>query len=927
MIGQMVGPYRILEKLGEGGMGEVYRARDAELKRDVAVKILPADLAVDPERSGRFDREGQALAALNHPHIAQVYGFAHEGALRAIVMELVEGPTLAERIGRGALPLDEALPLAIQLADALEYAHERGIVHRDLKPANIKLTADGEVKVLDFGLAKALAGEAAGSAGDPLGTSPTMMSPVVSRVGVILGTAAYMAPEQARGAAVDKRADIWAFGVVLFEMLTGKACFTGDTVTDVLAAVVKTEPDWGALSPGTPPRLCELLRRCLAKDRKVRWRDAGDARIELEEILAQPTGGFAAETGIDRSARTSRLAFLVVAGLAMAGAGAAAMWWFGPAAPAARTVHMSLQLEPAEDLFSGGFIRATVMTAGGSRTALTWTPDGEALVFVGRRNGVQQLYVRPLNALAARPLKGTADAQAPAVSPDGQWVAFWANGKIRKVRLADDSVMDVWPTTYPPHGLVYNEWGDLFFGNETDGRIWNIPAESTAKPSAVTTLGEAEVAHVLPWPLPGGRVLLYTVRKRLASWGGEVVVAETLATRGRTSVLADAADARYLPTGHLVFLRRGRLFAVPFDAKRLKVTGDAMPALEDDVAQALTSGNAADITGAGQYTVAGTGTIAWIRSPVAEYPFADLVALDRRGGVTVLPGSPHRYGFYLRLSPTSSRQFAAVTRDVSEFRLSLWTDPGGLRPLVGDGDVIAPQWSKDGKRIYFNLVKSGQTSVSRVSPDGGAEQTLRSGDFFPVSVTRDGRHLAATTGARSERDEIVILDTVDGNAPVQSLADIPNPQWPEFSPDDRWLLYGSQDRVSRRWEIYVQPYPGPGAAQPVSTDGGMSPAWNPSGKEVFFVSGTPDDGECRMMAAQFEPGPPAHVGTPRRLFPFDPKVVHMSCYPARCYDVSPDGQRFYAVRDRPSQPPGPVTYVNIIENWFKELKAKVPVPK
>jgi serine/threonine-protein kinase len=468
----------------------------------------------------------------------------------------------------------------------------------------------------------------------------------------------------------------------------------------------------------------------------------------------------------------------------------------------------------------------------------------------------------------------------------------------------------------PPYGLVWDASGRAYFSRFDDRRIWQIPPDG--KPTAVTTVGDAEVRHVLPCPLPDGRTLLYTVRKRIWSWGDEDIVAHTLATGTRKVLLTDAADARYLPTGHLVFLRRGTLFAVPFDAERLEVRGPAVAVL-DTVAQALTAGNSNDVTGAGQFDVAPTGTLAWIRAPIVPNEEKELVAVDRRGQVARLPGDVRLYGPSVRLGP-DGRQLAATVRGLSGE--DLWIhglDRGSSTLLAGGGEILWPVWFPDGRRLAFSWLKDGRPSLAMQPADGSAPpQVLLERGPAPSSWTPDGRRLAAV-----QRGDIVIVSLDDGKASVRRLFETPHAEaWPEFSPDGRWLAYGSN--VSGRNEVYVRPYPGPGPAEQVSIGGGFSPGWHPNGKELFFVTPRNAAGRNSMMAVDIATVPSLRVARPKALFDFDGANIGFGCTPVRCYDVAADGQRFFTTRTLPVPSMTPVTHINLILNWFEELKAKVP---
>jgi len=926
--GTRLGPYEITAAIGAGGMGDVYKARDTRLGRTVAIKVLPPALAADPERRRRFEHEARAASALNHPHICPLFDVGEAvlpspepRALHFLVLAYLDGQTLAARLTKGPLPVPQALDLGAQIADALSAAHRGGIVHRDLKPANVMLTkvpAGEEGKsslhamLLDFGLAK-LTGHGERPALDADGVTA---SASLTERGLILGTVPYMAPEQVEGKAADARTDLWALGAVLYEMVTGRRAFEGETPTKVAAAILEHEPASLAwVQPQAPPVLARLIAKCLAKDPDNRWDTAHDVADELRWIAQTSGAGVLTTVQLPRR-RVARLVLIVAGGLAMGVAGAGLMWVLRPA-PGVSLTRPSLDVRPAEELNAGGLDPISLRTPGGSRTALTWTVDGQALVFVGRRGGVQQLYVRRLDAAEARPLAGTEGAQVPAVSADGTWVAFWAAGAIRKIPLGGGPVMDLATgITSPPYGLVWDAGDRVFFGRD-DERIWQIPPDGA--PTPVTTVGEAEFSHCLPWPLPGERALLYTVRKRMWSWGDEEIVAHIVATGERRVLLRDAADARYVPTGHLVFLRRGTLFAVRFDAERLKVQS-APVAVLDTVVQALTGGNSGDATGAGQFAFAPAGTLAWIQGSIVPHSDAALVTVNRRGQVEPLGGPIRGYGPGVRVSP-DGRQVAVTIKSLTERGLWLYNvGRGTLTPLAGGAETGSLVWAPDGRRLLFAWRKDGRRSLVAQPSDGTVQpQVLLAGAVLPSSWARDGRQLAAVRGS-----DVIIVTVEGGKARTQPLFETPhNQRWPEFSPDGRWLAYGSD--VSGRTEVYVRPYPGPGPVEQVSVSAGASPAWNPNGKEVFFL-GPPNAAGLRpMMAVDFEAGAPPRIGPPTPLFEFDQAHLPLSCIPVRCYDVAPDGQRFYATQVVPAPPQARVTHINLIPNWLDELKAKVAV--
>jgi eukaryotic-like serine/threonine-protein kinase len=915
--GARLGPYEIQSAIGAGGMGEVYKARDTRLDRSVAIKILPAEVSADPDRRARFEREAKTIAGLNHPHICTLHDVGDADGTTYLVMEHLTGETLAQRLEKGPLPLEQALTVATEIADALSVAHRQGVIHRDLKPGNVMLTKTG-AKLLDFGLAK-LSGHGEHPAAASLASAPTRTAPLTSE-GAIVGTLQYMAPEQVEGKSADARTDLWALGAILYEMLTGKHAFEGASAASLIGNIMNAEPPGLAtLKPVTPPALDRLVRRCLAKPPDDRPDTAHDVADELRWL--REASGIVAVAGVPSGRRRGLRVVLVLAGmLATAVIGAGVMWVVRSAPSPPPLARVNVDLYPAEELNGGGSPAPRIPTPGGSRTALIWSPDGQALVFVGRRGGVQQLYVRRLEAAEARPLSGTDGAQVPALSPDGRSIVFWAGGTIKKVPFGGGLVTDLAAATAsPPRGMTSDDRGRVYFGKFEDGRIWQIPPEG--EPSPVTTLGDAEIAQVLPSLLPGGRVLLYTVRKRQWSWGDDEIVAQTLATGVRKVLLTNAVDARYVSTGHLVFLRRGVLCAVPFDAERLEVLGKEVPVL-DNVTQALTSHSWNDITGAGQFAVATTGTLAWLPSPVIPQSDSVLVTVDRHGQIGPLPARAQSYGGKLRLSPRDGRRLAVMVYSLTGLGL-WWYDLSRDRftPLTVDGEADYPVWLPDGQRLVFQYLKGGRWSLATQPADATVPAQMRlTVRLFPSSITPDGLHVAAAQSGRGGVD--IVIATLGGEeVTVRPLFETPyNERWPEFSPGGRWLAYGTD--VSGQFEVWVRPYPGPGEAVPV--EAGSNPAWSPDGRELFYVSPPDGAGKCHMMVVSFEAGPPPRIGRPRVLFDFDPQNLILDCTPVRCYDVAPDGQRFYAVQRPISPPPPPVTSINLIQNWFEELKAKVP---
>jgi serine/threonine-protein kinase len=921
--GTRFGPYEILALLGAGGMGEVYRARDTRLDRAVAVKIVHTRLAADADQLRRFEQEARAASLLDHPNIVVVHDVGrHEGS-PYIVTELLEGESLREKLG-APLPARKVVEYAVQIANGLAAAHEKGIVHRDLKPENLFVTKDGRVKILDFGVAKLMA---TATRADALTQGPTVAAG--TEPGMVIGTVGYMSPEQVLGKPVDTRSDLFSLGIILYEMLAGQRPFRKDTAPETMAAIIREEPaELTTTNAAVPAGLDRVVRHCLEKEPSSRFQSARDVAFALES-LSQATATLPAPREAAGGRRRLLLGAAALVALAGVAAGSGLMWRLGLPRSGSVITHPAVAVSEADELNGGGVSDTYVSTPGGSRTALAWTPDGQALVFVGRRQGVQQLYVRRLDAAVARAIAGTEGAEVPAVSADGQSVAFWADGKIKKVPLAGGPVSEVASGTsvqFPPWGMAWSDGGRLYFGQQPAATIGSIGPDG--KIETVTRLEALELSHSLPCPLPGGGVVLFTVR-RSGLWGDEEIVATAVETGQRTVLLKNAADARYVPTGHLVFLRQGTLFAVPFNPERLSV-GRPVPLL-DRVAQELTAGDGFDQTGAGQFAISSRGTLAWLPGPATpSWGDSAPVTVERNGFVTPLSAPVRNYPLSLQLSP-GGRRLALTVQTLSE--VGLWVHdldrPGSLSPLVMDGEVGFVRWSPKGDRVFFDWHKTGVSALAIHASDGTqpAEVIVPEG-LFPSTFSKDGRLLA------SRRDGgIAIVTEQDGKANVQTFMKTSgNERAPDLSPDGRWLAYELNTSPKDSWhgyQVYVRPYPGEGPSVPVSLDGGLCPAWNPkTGREIFFVMWQEPPRKCRMMVADFTPGSPARIGTPRLLFEFDEgELQGFICGGARCYDVSPDGQRFYALQTRTPRPKPVVTHINLIENWLEELKAKAPAGK
>ncbi len=882
--GTRLGPYEILSAIGAGGMGEVYQARDTKLGRDVAIKVLPEAFAHDPDRLSRFQREAKMLASLNHPNIATIHGLEQSGGTSYLVMELVSGENLAERVKReGAIPVEESLTIAKQIAEALEAAHEKSIIHRDLKPANVKVTPEGKVKVLDFGLAKAFADE---RTNEDMSNSPTL-SLAATMQGVILGTAAYMSPEQARGKSVDKRTDIWAFGCLLYELLTGKHAFDGEDITDILASVVKTEPDWNRLPQTTPPAMRQLLRRCLRKDRRQRLPDAGAVRIEIDDALAAPAT--LDPTAPPPPAQTwQRLTRLSLAALGFLALGGVAAWYLKPSVPRpASPAHLVVALPPG-DLLSN------------SDLSIEISRDGALLTYAAARNGVRQLFLRPLGDPEAKPISGTDGAINPFFSPDGQWIGFFAQGKLKKV-----SIHGGVPVTLCDAGLsAGGSWGTddaIVFAPSRDSGLWQVSAAG-GKAQVLTTPDHAkgEYSHRYPQILPGGKAVVFTALNGFG-WDESRIELLRLDTRERTILVRGGHTGRFVPSGHLIYYRAGNLLAVPFDLARLELAKADPVTIADGVSQ---SGGVASA----KYSVSMEGTLAYVSASPRQFE-SRLVWVDRQGGVQPIPAPPRAYSG-LALSRDGKQVAVNITSDTQQ----LWTYDLARETLTqlasGQGSSITPVWTPDGKRIAYRSNRGGGWNLFwRPSDGSGSEERLTTSDKLqiPSSFFPDGQLLAfveenPTTGA-----DIGVLQLGDPAREAKLFLQTPfNESSPQFSPDGRWLAYSSDESGSS--EIYVRPYPGTGGKWRVSSGGGIYPRWNANGRELLYISGD------KMMAVDVTTSPNFSAGTPRMVF-----GGQDFSYGG---DVSPDGQRLLLIK--PVEQQQAATQINIVLNWFEELKRRVP---
>jgi serine/threonine-protein kinase len=893
--GARFGTYEITSAIGAGGMGEVYRARDTRLKRDVALKILPPAVAGDRDRVARFEREAEVLAALNHPNIAHIHGVEDADGSLALVMELVEGEDLAARIARGPIPVDEALPIARQVADALEAAHERGIIHRDFKPANIKVRPDGTVKVLDFGLAKSGAAAPIGAEG----ATAVVTSPAMTIEGVILGTAAYMSPEQARGRPVDRRADIWAFGAVLFEMLAGTRPFGGDDVTDTIASVLRAEPDWQRLPADVPDAVRLLIRRCLDKDPQRRPSHLSVATFLLESgaEIAPTTRSAAATAGARR-----RLTTVVLTTLILSAAVASLVTWrlsaAGDRAAPPAAVRFTLAIETAGEAWRESSDRPFVIA-----------PDGRAVVYRATEGGPPRLFIRTLDRLEPRPLVESSLVRTAFFSPDSQWVGFFEGPELKKVAVSGGAPVTIGQTGGGGFGASWGDDGSIVFGSvgpATTGipTLMIIPA-SGGEPKVLTREepGRA-VAQTFPVVLPGSRGVLYRFDEpdRGAAAQGRLMLLDR--TTGEQRELAAAASAADFVSGRVVYADpQGQLYALPFDLSTLNATGPAT---------ALAERVHVPIVGQAMFSAATSGGLAF----VAALEGADLegrrslVWVDRAGREEPIAAPPRSYAV-ARLSPDATR-VALDIRDESN-DIWVWSLQRGVLTRLTSGPTLdmAPVWTPDGRQIIWTSTRENiSPTLYRQSADGtGSPERLPGASIaFPSSVTPDGREvLIASANAEILRMTLMGEPRID-----RLLGPIPSPFTPEVSPDGRWLAYQSNE--SGEPEVYVRPYPDvEGGRWQISRQRGSRPAWSRNGRELFFL-----DGSDRLSVVPIAVnGTTLVAGSPRRLLEtaYYPGFSSRGAY-LRGYDVSPDGQRFLMIKGTASASHSVMT---IVINWPPRL--------
>jgi serine/threonine-protein kinase len=921
--GARLGPYVIDGLIGKGGMGEVYKARDSALNRSVAIKVLPAAVD-DPGRQSRFRREAQLLAALNHPNIAHIHGLEESTGVAALVMELVDGPTLAEKLeglrakGSG-LSIVEALPIARQIVDALEAAHEQGIIHRDLKPANIKVREDGAVKVLDFGLARTLDPRVSSNA-SPL-ESPTLSVGVATHPGLVLGTPAYMAPEQALGKAADKRADIWSFGCVLYEMLTGKRAFAGAEISDTLSKVIGSDPDWTALPANTPAPIVRLLRRCLEKPVNRRLADIADARLDLEDALSPSTGSTAGMLPAPAAVQAWRRALPWVVAAASAGALAIVLISGSPwrTAPDTRPMRLGVDLGLAAP-------EGTTPAAPGTFAV---SPDGSNVAFVPitPADGIRQLYLRSFDRPDAVPLPGTEDASGPFFSPDGQWVAFFASGRLKKIAVTGGEPITLCDAPLG-RGGVWDEDGTIVFSPDNQDPLWRVPSAG-GTPQPLTTLDAGEKTQRWPQILQGGKAVLYS---SLSPVGDAVtparydfnqgnLVVQALPKGARKVVVRGAFYGRYVPSGHLLYLHDDLLLAAPFDLARLEVTGPVRP-----VADRLISNQ---VGGSAMFATSRSGTLMFVRR-FMDRDIRPIAWLDRSGRSTMLRSTPSDWG-EIRFSPDGSRlAFLASDGKQDDISVEDVARDAVSRVTHYNASSGGPVWSPDGLRIAFasNL---GEKEAARVpnlywqlaDGSGGLQRLTTSENAqSPSSWHPNGKILAFTELARQSHRTLMLLpmegDERSGwkpGMPTVFLSGAFDLHAATFSPDGRWVAYVSNQ--SGQDNVYVRPFPGPGTQTTISTAGGEFPTWSRTRHELLYAAR-----DRRVMIVNYSvDGEAFHPDEPR---PWPEAQLKPQRGIVRGFDLHPDGERLALFAPGEKGPAPTWNRLDLIVNFFDELRRTAP---
>ena len=890
-------------------MGEVWRARDSKLGREVAIKTLPPEFARDEERLARFEREARMLASLNHPNVASIYGIEEANGTRFLVLELVEGETLAEVLKRGPLPVEEAVRTAVQIATAVEAAHEKGVIHRDLKPANIKITPDGKVKVLDFGLAKAMQPDE-----QDIANSPTISLAATAR-GIILGTAAYMSPEQARGLMADGRADVWAFGCVLYEMLSGRQAFRGDTVSDILASVLARDPDLSQLQTQLHPRLHETLLRCLEKDPKRRWQAIGDVRMELERLIASGLQKEAEPAPVAHRAAFRSVAPWVAAALLV---GAAAAWMLKPSPPLPPRplVRFDYELSPNQNFRNTG------------RPVITLSPDGRHFVY----NTPAGVYLRSLDSLAARIIPGTEEPGTnPFFSPDGDWLGYFASSGsvLKKVAVAGGVPVTIGPADALPFGATWGKDGNILFAQNNAG-IMSVSADG-GTPEPIIKVNGGEAAYG-PSMLPDGKTILYTVTQATGPtrWDQAEIVVQ--APGGdRKVLLKGGTDARYVSTGHILYMVGSVLFGAAFDLDTLQIRGGGVPLVQGVQRTAQQGTN----TGAGNFSLSDDGHLVYLNAvSTTEAVKTTLGIADRNGVVRRLDLPPAAYR-NPRVSPDGRSVAVESIGDNGQNIIWIYDLAGttAIRRLTQEGNNTRPLWTRDGKSIVYGSDRDKAHGLYRQLADGSSLPerltTAEDGFFhFPESWSPDGKVLSfamanRTLGQDSWSLWTLRMDAADTKPTL--FYDLPgsNEFGSVFSPDGKWIAYASNNAndTNPTFGIYAQPYPPTGAKYEISRTGGAWPVWHPLGSELFYRLNVGEVNAARIKALTIATNPSPRFTSDKELS--IQGFVLATNY--RDYDVMANGREFvmvFPIAQAVNAPP-PRFRISVVLNWVEELKARV----
>ena len=891
LIGRQLASYQLISELGKGGMGEVYLAMDQKLGRDVAVKMLPEEFAHDADRVARFQREAKLLASLNHPNIASIYDLEESDGTHFLVLELVKGDTLADMIKSRPIPVEESLKLALQIAEALEAAHEKGVVHRDLKPANIMITTEEKVKILDFGLAKALADE---TKSIDSSQSPTIKEST-TQPGLVLGTAPYMSPEQARGNAVDKRADIWAFGCCLYESLSGRAAFHGKTASDTVAVILKEDPDWQSLPDDTPPGILNLLRRCLAKDLNHRLQHIGDARIEIEEAIGLQSGTVSLKPEVPPKKAKSILVktFIVLAVAAvLLGTG----YWF------------LLRTNQSENISRLTIILPNGLLLAKDPIGIVISPDGKQVVFVATDNGTRQLYSRLLDTFEVQPIPRTEGAYSPFFSPDSQWIGFFAEDKVKKVKLSGGKPIILCnfenKVLKDDYFGVYSScatWGtdkNIYITHSEKLGIWRVPEDcGVAEVVPGVKSQEGEIRYNRPQLLPDGDTLLFS-----ATTGGgfenDRIVAVSLNTGDRTTLIEESGYGYFVESGYLLYLRGETLMAAPFDVRRLEVWGSGVPVLQSKEHEVFMPVN---------FSVSDQGTFAYV--PRQSVAARDVVWVDRQGNIEPIVAEPRAY-----LLPSISPDGRYIALTSSHRTMETWIldlQRGSMSPFEQNSHFSV--WTPDGKRIVFSSDREGPSHnlFWRNADGSGAVERLTTVEEHqdPASWTPDGKVLAFAQEHSDTNWDIRLLDIERRRQEPFQNSDF-NESHPMISPDGRWIAYVSDELGEN--EVYVESFPDGGSKERISTDGGNDPLWSHDGKELFYRDGD------NVFAVSVETEPAFEAKKTELLFKIP--TMERTGWGHPNYDVTEDGQHFAMIL--PKIQPSPKE-IHVVQNWIEDLKRMI----